>query len=183
MGRTLVSPQPMTIFRFDSPFGPISYQWQHGQCMRIWLDEHPEAQGTGNDPVADWLHAYFQRCAHPLPPLVPPGSHFQARLRIALWQIPPGTTSTYGSLARMLNSAPRAVGQALAANPVPLLVPCHRIIGARGPGGFTPGARWKQTLLAFERGDAHPDAGQSRASHPSSRASAPGSATDTPDDR
>ena len=63
-------------------------------------------------------------------PLAAPRTAFQARLRAALCAMRCGQTSTYGELAKQLHSAPRAVGQALGSNPLPIIVPCHRIISA-----------------------------------------------------
>ena len=63
-------------------------------------------------------------------PLAAPRTPFQARLRAALCALPCGDTRTYGELAKQLHSAPRAVGQALGSNPLPIIVPCHRIISA-----------------------------------------------------
>ena len=63
-------------------------------------------------------------------PLATPRTPFQARLRAALCALPCGETRTYGELAKQLHSAPRAVGQALGSNPIPIIVPCHRIISA-----------------------------------------------------
>lgn len=63
-------------------------------------------------------------------PLAMPRTAFQARLRDALCATQPGETLTYGDLAKQLSSAPRAVGQALGSNPLPIIVPCHRIISA-----------------------------------------------------
>jgi len=77
---------------------------------------------------------------------------FQARLRVRLLDIPSGETRTYGELAGQLGSGARAVGQALGANPLPVLVPCHRIVAANGLGGFSCGIEWKKRLLAFECG-------------------------------
>lgn len=74
-------------------------------------------------------------------PLAPAGSLFQQRVWRALSAIPCGDTLTYGELAKRLGSAARAVGQACAANPYPIVVPCHRVVAARrglngGLGGF-----------------------------------------------
>lgn len=74
-------------------------------------------------------------------PLAPAGSAFQRRVWLAISAIPCGRTLTYGELARRLDSAPRAVGQACGANPYPIVVPCHRVVAARGGlngglGGF-----------------------------------------------
>jgi len=70
-------------------------------------------------------------------PLAPRGTAFQGRVWDALSAIPPGESRTYGEVARMLRSAARAVGQACGANPIALIVPCHRVVGASGSlGGF-----------------------------------------------
>ncbi|MBK7900458.1 MAG: methylated-DNA--[protein]-cysteine S-methyltransferase [Azonexus sp.] len=70
-------------------------------------------------------------------PLRPSGTTFQRRVWEQIAAIPCGRTRTYGEVARSLNNAPRAVGQACGANPFPLVVPCHRVIGAAASlGGF-----------------------------------------------
>lgn len=70
-------------------------------------------------------------------PLRPSGTAFQRRVWQQIAAIPEGQVRTYGDLARALNNAPRAVGQACGANPFPLVVPCHRVVAADGGlGGF-----------------------------------------------
>ncbi|MEO8345523.1 MAG: methylated-DNA--[protein]-cysteine S-methyltransferase [Betaproteobacteria bacterium] len=70
-------------------------------------------------------------------PLAPAGTPFRQRVWTALMKIPRGETWTYGEMARILGSAPRAIGGACGANPIALIIPCHRIIGAQGAlGGF-----------------------------------------------
>jgi methylated-DNA-[protein]-cysteine S-methyltransferase len=69
-------------------------------------------------------------------PLAPQGTAFQRRVWDAIRRIPRGRTATYAELARELGTAPRAVGQACGANPYPLVVPCHRVVGSGGLGGF-----------------------------------------------
>jgi methylated-DNA-[protein]-cysteine S-methyltransferase len=70
-------------------------------------------------------------------PLAPGGTVFRQRVWQALLRIPVGESRTYGELARELHSAPRAVGGACGANPIALVIPCHRVVGARGSlGGF-----------------------------------------------
>ena len=69
-------------------------------------------------------------------PLGDPGTPFQRRVWGKIAAIGPGRTRSYGELARELASSPRAVGQACGANPVPLVVPCHRVLAAAGIGGF-----------------------------------------------
>lgn len=65
--------------------------------------------------------------------------------------IPYGETATYGEIAERAGTNPRMVGRALAFNPTPLLIPCHRVVSARGIGGFTPDIRIKEALLSMER--------------------------------
>ena len=69
-------------------------------------------------------------------PLNPPRSPFQQRVFSALREIPPGTVWTYGDLARVLGSAPRAVARALRCNPYPVIVPCHRVVAQGHLGGY-----------------------------------------------
>jgi methylated-DNA-[protein]-cysteine S-methyltransferase len=70
-------------------------------------------------------------------PLSPGGTPFQQRVWSALCEIPPGQSRTYGEVARMVRSAPRAIGQACGANRIALIIPCHRVVGAMGSmGGF-----------------------------------------------
>lgn len=64
--------------------------------------------------------------------------------------VPYGTTRTYGEIAEKTGTAPRVVGQAMARNPTPLVIPCHRIVAAHGIGGFSPSVEIKEALLAME---------------------------------
>ncbi len=64
--------------------------------------------------------------------------------------VPYGTTSTYGEIAEKAGTSPRVVGQAMARNPTPLVIPCHRIVAAQGIGGFSPDVEIKKALLAME---------------------------------
>lgn len=84
-------------------------------------------------------------------PLSPRGSAFQRRVWQALCRIPYGETRSYGQLARALDSSPRAVGAAVSRNPLLILVPCHRCLGADGSlTGFAAGLDAKRQLLALE---------------------------------
>ncbi|HQS99257.1 MAG: cysteine methyltransferase [Hydrogenophilales bacterium 16-64-46] len=87
--------------------------------------------------LARELEAYWRNPAHRFELAVTPhGTPFQLRVWQALRTIPPGSPLTYGTLARQLGSAARAVGQACGANPLPILIPCHRVVAANGLGGF-----------------------------------------------
>ena len=83
------------------------------------------------------------------------GTAFQRRVWEASRRIPVGGVWSYGELARRIGApgASRAVGNALGANPVPIVIPCHRVIQSdKGIGGFSGGLRWKRFLLEHERG-------------------------------
>lgn len=103
------------------------------------------------------LRAYFRnpRAAFTVP-VAGGGSVFQNAVWKSMRRIPSGTVRSYGELARQLKTAPRAVGGACRANPVPIVVPCHRVVSATGLGGFmgATGGRAmqiKRWLLAHER--------------------------------
>lgn len=89
-------------------------------------------------------------------PLAPHGTPFQRRVWDAIAAIPAGESRTYAEIARVVRSSARAVGGACGANPIALIVPCHRVVGSRGAlGGFMNGARdeaiaIKRWLLAHE---------------------------------
>lgn len=88
-------------------------------------------------------------------PIAPDGTRFQRRVWAALRAIPAGEVKTYGEVARTLGSVARAVGGACRANPLPLVVPCHRVIATGGLGGFAgnttgPEVELKRRLLARE---------------------------------
>ncbi|VVB84932.1 Methylated-DNA--protein-cysteine methyltransferase [uncultured archaeon] len=74
-----------------------------------------------------------------------------SRIYREVQQVPYGSTSTYGEIADHVGTAPRVVGQAMARNPTPLIVPCHRILAAHGIGGFTPYVGIKEALIAMEK--------------------------------
>jgi methylated-DNA-[protein]-cysteine S-methyltransferase len=103
------------------------------------------------------LSAYWHDPEHGFEILfVPQGTPFQLRVWHALLTIPPGQPTTYGALAQRLGSAARAVGQACGANPLPILIPCHRVVAANGLGGFMHASSGtpldvKSWLLAHER--------------------------------
>ena len=85
-------------------------------------------------------------------PLRPGGSDFELRVWAALQDIPYGETRSYGDLAAATHSAPRAVGRACGRNPIPIVIPCHRVLGKGWMGGYSGagGLATKQALLALE---------------------------------
>lgn len=107
--------------------------------------------------AARQVHQYFagERRAFDLP-LAPRGSDFQQRVWQALRDIPYGQTKTYGDIARIVECAAQPVGTACGANPIPLIIPCHRVIAAGGRiGGFSggKGAETKRQLLRLEHAE------------------------------
>ena len=87
--------------------------------------------------LARELDAYWDDPSHPFDmPITPQGTPFQLRVWRALMNIPAGNPTTYGALAKQLGTAARAVGQACGSNPLPILIPCHRVVSASGLGGF-----------------------------------------------
>jgi methylated-DNA-[protein]-cysteine S-methyltransferase len=107
--------------------------------------------------LAGELEAYWYNSTHSFDVLfVPSGTPFQLRVWHALMAIPAGRPITYGALAKQLGSAARAVGQACGSNPLPILIPCHRVVAASGLGGFMHASSGtpldvKNWLLAHER--------------------------------
>jgi methylated-DNA-[protein]-cysteine S-methyltransferase len=125
----------------QTPIGALGICMQ-GQCLKA-IDFLAGDSGSlvANDPVTkqvtDWLQCYL-RDPHIDLPFEPclQGTAFQQRVWRRLIQIPPGKTLTYGQLADELHTSPRAIGNACRANPCPLVVPCHRVVGNTGMGGF-----------------------------------------------
>jgi methylated-DNA-[protein]-cysteine S-methyltransferase len=126
--------------------------------LRRYFPAHEIADGQ--TPVIDrtraWLQAYFDGVSAELGdlPLDMRGAPFERRVWTALLRIPPGSTTSYGEIARQLGSpgAPRAVGAANGANPIAIVVPCHRVIGASGSlTGYGGGLERKMWLIDHER--------------------------------
>ena len=74
-----------------------------------------------------------------------------SRIYQEVQRVPYGRTASYGEIARLAGTGPRVIGQAMARNPTPLVIPCHRIVAAKGIGGFSPDIGIKEALLALEQ--------------------------------
>ena len=85
-------------------------------------------------------------------PLAPPGSSFQQNIYQSVQEIPYGETRTYRDIATQLDTSPRPVGNACSRNPIPIIIPCHRVRGTNGLGGYSGpgGIDMKQRLLSLE---------------------------------
>lgn len=87
--------------------------------------------------AANQLTRYFNNPKHIFNlPLNPQGTKFQQKVWEILQTIPPGTTKTYSEIARQLNSSPRTIGNACRQNPIPIIIPCHRVIARNSLGGY-----------------------------------------------
>jgi methylated-DNA-[protein]-cysteine S-methyltransferase len=145
----------------STPVGPLHLTAFEGALTGLRFGSGPAAgERAADDPVlacaVSQLTAYFagERRSFDLP-LAPAGTAFQLAVWAALREIPYGTTVSYGGLARRLGSpsASRAVGLANGRNPIAIVVPCHRVIGADGSlTGFGGGMAAKRTLLDLEAG-------------------------------
>ncbi|MCG6898252.1 MAG: methylated-DNA--[protein]-cysteine S-methyltransferase [Thiocapsa sp.] len=130
---------PQTLI--DTPFGPIGIRWLGETLTGVDLDPPVERAEGGYATVPPSIQrqfsAYFEdRSGFDLAVALA-GTAFQERVWDELRRIPPGKTRTYGEIAGLLRSSPRAVGQACRANPCPIVVPCHRVVASRGLGGFS----------------------------------------------
>ena len=114
-------------------------------------DARPPEAGAAKTVAA--LRAYFDGDLAALEalPVAPRGTPFQLEVWRALRRVPPGATASYGAIARELGTSPRAVGAANGANPIALVVPCHRVFGKGGAlTGYAYGLPRKRWLLAHE---------------------------------
>lgn len=139
----------------DGPFGRVTVTEAAGRLTRLgWSDEAvgPDEGSALLDEAAAQLRAYFAgaRQAFDLP--LELGTGFRAEFLAALIAIPFGETRRYGELAAQLGVSAQAIGQACGANPLPLIIPCHRVLGATGLGGFSApgGVETKVALLRHE---------------------------------
>lgn len=150
--------------RIATPLGPLTAARSAAGLSGLWFDgqkHHPGPlavpEDDGSDPVlsatAAALAAYFSGKSYDLPPLDPAGTAFQREVWQALLAIAPGQPATYGALAGRLGraSAARALGAAVGRNPISVLVPCHRVVGADGSlTGYAGGLDRKRALLTLE---------------------------------
>jgi len=147
--------------RMSTPFAVLGIRTASGMVTQIEYLPQTDGPLAPTDALAEravralerWLDDPHFRFVLPL---APAATVFQQRVRAALTAIPVGESRTYGELARALHTAPRAVGGACGANPIAVVVPCHRVVGSQGSlGGFMGVAAGeplaiKRWLLAHE---------------------------------
>lgn len=163
------------VKKFQSPLGDLTLVAQHGALVALHWPDDPDspAETPAGDAVleaaARQLAEYFagQRQAFELP-LRPAaggsqGTPFQRLVWAQLCRIPFGQTASYRALAEAIGrpNAARAVGAANGRNPLPIVVPCHRVVGSGGSlTGFSGGLAVKRRLLALEQNPHRPPAGR-----------------------
>ena len=150
----------------ESPLGPLTLVADDGRLAALYMtaQRHLPPDARLGEPVPDddpvfadavrELREYFagERTTFDLP-LREHGTPFEQAVWARLRAIPYGETTTYGEIARELNSSPRAVGRANGRNQISIVVPCHRVVGANGSlTGYAGGIPTKQRLLDHERG-------------------------------
>jgi methylated-DNA-[protein]-cysteine S-methyltransferase len=155
--------EPISYTHIATPIGRLLIAGDEKSIRHIRFERHnaPDAGWKSGltQPIreaAGQLEAYFARRRRSFDlPLAPEGTAFQKRVWSQLERIPFGSTVSYGELARRLGepSASRAVGAANGANPIPIVIPCHRVVGSDGKlTGFGGGLAVKARLLELEAG-------------------------------
>lgn len=149
----------MPSLELASPVGALTIEERGGAIVRIGWDGASRSAATPLlREAARQIEAYFAGALTEFDlPLDPFGSPFRKRVWAAMAKIPYGETATYGTVARQLGTAARPIGGACRANPIPVVLPCHRVTGADGKaGGYSGkgGLSTKSFLLDLERSGA-----------------------------
>lgn len=157
------------IQRYQSPLGGMLLAADEVGLTGVWFDgqkyfastlprERTEQETSVLAETKRWLDLYFAGTEPDFtPPLHPTGSEFQRAVWALLLKIPYGQTITYGELARQLGAektSAQAIGGAVGHNPISVIIPCHRVVGANGSlTGYAGGIEKKVKLLTLERAD------------------------------
>jgi methylated-DNA-[protein]-cysteine S-methyltransferase len=149
----------MNFYQFETPFGLMALGEENGAIVRLYLpgDGVPRLMSRPTpllEKAEQQLQEYFagKRASFNLP-LAPQGTPFQQKVWSALKTIPYGQTRSYKDIAIAVDRPQgfQAVGQANSNNPIPIFIPCHRVISADGSiGGWRGGPEMKQALLDLE---------------------------------
>ena len=146
----------MPQLSFHTPLGALTLSEEDGAIVALdW--------GFGRDQTItallvrgrEQMQAYFDGDLQAFDlPVAPAGSPYRRRVWQALTNIPYGKTVSYGAIAASAGGSARSVGGANGANPIPIIIPCHRVVGAVGFGGYSggEGLNTKMWLLELERG-------------------------------
>ncbi len=155
----------MYFTEYDSPVGKLLLTCREEGLTGLWMNRQPPDQASWQDdhPVfletRRWLDSYFRGENLPVTvPLCPEGTPFRLQVWQLLRTIPYGQSCSYGDLARKMalllgkeNMSAQAIGQAVGSNPISILIPCHRVVGAKGQlTGYAGGIDKKICLLRLE---------------------------------
>ncbi|PZR00571.1 MAG: cysteine methyltransferase [Cereibacter sphaeroides] len=137
---------------YHGPLGPLTLTEENGRITSLdWHDRPGEGSDLLNEAVAQ-LAAYFDGRLTRFDLPLEFGEGLNADIRRAMSAIPYGETRTYGDIAKDLGIPAQAVGQGCGANTIPVIIPCHRVLGATNLGGFSAkgGVETKVALLKLE---------------------------------
>ena len=138
-----------------SPVGPLSIEEEDGVLVRVrWKKARSETPTPLLEEAARQVRAYFARELREFDlPLNPEGSAFEQQVWEAMQRIPYGQTRSYGEIAHDTHGMPQEVGEACGSNPLPIIIPCHRVLAGGGKlGGYSGkgGLETKTALLVLE---------------------------------
>ena len=143
----------MPQLSLHSPVGDLSISEEDGAIIALdWGWGAIQTETKLLLKARDQLNAYFDGELKKFAlPLIPTGTPFQQKVWAAMRRIPYGQTATYGDLAHSIDSAARAVGRACGTNPLPILIPCHRVVGGDDRLGGYSGDGGLETKIALLR--------------------------------
>ena len=138
--------------KYPTPFAVLGLRIADDQLAGIDFLARDETALAPSDTLTRQVCAQIESYLHNPDfqfslPLRQSGTSHQMKVWQALCAIPCGQAATYGALAQQLGSSPRAVGQACGSNPLPLIIPCHRVVAKNGAGGFMHHARGEPLLI------------------------------------
>lgn len=146
----------MPQLSLHSPLGPLTLSEEDGAIISLdWGWGRDQTETPLLSQACSWLDTWFDdpatQGAFPLA-MAPFGTAYQKKIWAALCTIPVGQTLTYGALAAQVGGSAQSVGQAVGRNPIPILIPCHRIVAQQGLGGYSGdgGVEDKAWLLRLE---------------------------------
>lgn len=146
---------PVPQLSLHTPLGDLTVSEDAGAIVALdWGWGRDQTETPLLCRARDRLDAYFDAADVTFDdlPLAPAGTPYRQRIWAALRAIPPGQTRTYAAIAAVAGGSARSVGMANAANPIPILIPCHRVVASTGLGGYSggEGPATKRLLLDLE---------------------------------
>lgn len=135
----------------ETPFGPVALRLREGRIVALVWGRDGDAGPLVEEGLRQ-LGEYFAGTRQEFDLPLDWGEGLNGAVRRAMAAIPFGETRTYGEIAHLVGAPAQAVGQACGANPIPLIIPCHRVLGAKTLGGFSApgGVETKVALLRHE---------------------------------